>query len=438
MPLALFAHGFADASDLGLPPALLLGGGAAVVVGTAALLSALDARRGLDRQEPRVRPIATPLATLLDHAVTRGLLKALGVLLLAFLLYTATFGDASSALNPAPRLLFTGLWAGLVVLASMMAGPLWRVMNPLPLISAAIARVSGDRQERGLRQPPEWLGVWPAAAALLVFTVAEHAYPSEPSTVRVFLALYVLAMLAGATIYGAPWRSAGDAFEVTAVTLGQLAPLGRSSESGSWSGGGSRPELSGLVWRNPVRALAALPVRPGLAVFLGVLLGGNLFDGIQETGTWARWDTTMLISVVGVVGVAAACALVLWAIGERRPYLLPAFVPVVAGYALAHYLAPLLVDTQILAGQLGDPLGRTTELVFAPEPSASYTFVPAALVAGVQLAALVGGHVLAVIVAHRAATARFDLRASRAVQFPLRGVLVASVVLGIALRFPPG
>jgi hypothetical protein len=51
----------------------------------------------------------------------------------------------------------------------------------------------------------------------------------------------------------------------------------------------------------------------------------------------------------------------------------------------------------------------------------------------VDLAAFVGLHVVAVAVLHRQAIARHDLRTARALQFPLRVVLVASVIGGLAL-----
>jgi hypothetical protein len=45
--------------------------------------------------------------------------------------------------------------------------------------------------------------------------------------------------------------------------------------------------------------------------------------------------------------------------------------------------------------------------------------------------------VLAVAVAHDRAIARYDPRGARAVQFPVRALIVASTVGGVAVRFAP-
>ncbi|MDG4861900.1 hypothetical protein P8605_27535, partial [Streptomyces sp. T-3] len=79
------------------------------------------------------------------------------------------------------------------------------------------------------RPLPARLGMWPAAAGLLVFTWLELAAPEPASATALltFLAVYAAAQLAGAARHGDRWFDRGDAFEVYSTLLARLSPFGR-------------------------------------------------------------------------------------------------------------------------------------------------------------------------------------------------------------------
>ncbi|MDP9497378.1 MAG: hypothetical protein M3P46_06890, partial [Actinomycetota bacterium] len=148
---------------------------------------------------------------------------------------------------------------------------------------------------------PPSLAYWPAAVGLLVFVWLELVYPDRaaPVVVGIFLVNYAAVQLVAAVWFGERWFAVGDAFEVYSALLGRLAPLGRDGEDC-------------LVLRNPLRGVAALPARPGLAAVVVVLLGSTAFDGLSRTRFWQEGpgvanDTTSgtlgLLFMVGLVAL---------------------------------------------------------------------------------------------------------------------------------------
>lgn len=419
----LLAHGFGDVGDLPLtlPVLLYLSGG--LVIGVAGLLSAREAAAGRTRRR-RCLTLPAAATAMADHRGTRAALRLGAAALLGLAGVTAALGVDDFLRNPAPTLFYTVFWAGILLVGSLLAGPLWRVANPLRAVSALIARVAGDPADSLVRPLPAGIGLWPAAGALTVFAWAEAVGARQPVTVIAFLAAHVLVQVGAATVYGRAWYSHGDGFEVYSTLVGWVAPLGRREDGR-------------LVLRSPRAALARAPVAPGLLALLAVLAGLHVFDGLSDTLTWQQLVFGVPPVVAGTVGLLACIAAVSVLLGAttRADFLRPALVPVVVAYGLAHYFGPLVVETQIAAVTLSDPLARGADLFGLAGRRVTYEIVPASVAAAGQILAFLGFHVLAVVIAHDRAVARHDPRTARAVQFPVRALLVASAVGGVALRF---
>ncbi len=137
----------------------------------------------------------------------------------------AALGPNSSAVNPAPTWVYVWFWVGLVP-ASILLGPVWRLLNSLRTVSAGLARLARDPEPRPM---PPWLGYWPAAAGLAVFAWLElvYLYRDEPFTLLVFFILYGTVQLWAGFLYGQDWYARGDPFEVYSSLLGSLSPFGR-------------------------------------------------------------------------------------------------------------------------------------------------------------------------------------------------------------------
>lgn len=436
----ILAHGLGGRSDLPVPIALALWGGAAAVLVSFFALGAFWSSPKL-RGAGAGRPLPTGLASFLESRITRGVLKAIALLMLVATLFVAVRGTDSSASNPAPTWLYVWLWVGLVPL-SLLFGPVWKVMNPLRAITAGLARLTGDPEGELTSPPPERLGLWPATASVLVFVWLELVYDraDDPLTVLVFVAAYSLVHIVQAQRYGQAWYSRGDGFEVYSTLMGHLAPIGRRSDGR-------------LVFRNPLDGLLAIERVPGLLGFICVLLGSTAFDGLTRTPYWedlsgqAERGVNLMYGTLGLVGcILLVAATYIGATSFSARFLSDdnrslrvadlfahSLIPIAVGYTIAHYFSLLVFQGQAGYILASDPLGDGSDLFGMADWRISYVVVSAAAIALVQVAAIVAGHVVGVASAHDRSVELFEGANKTRAQYPLLLVMVLYTVAGIAL-----
>jgi hypothetical protein len=358
------------------------------------------------------------------------------VLILTLLVVVvALIGPVSPNDNLAAYALYVTLWVGLIP-ASLLLGPVWGYVNPLRTLHAGMAKITGPAPAQD-RLPS--LGYWPGAVALAVFVWVELVLPgrSEPRTVALFLVLYGVVQLFAALWLGPGWFARGDAFEVYSALLGRMSPFGRRDDGR-------------LVLRNPLDGVDGLTVEPGLTAVVLVLIGSTGFDGLSRTQFWAEGpgQDAYLSAVPGTLGLLAMIALaaVLYVgttllsgvLTGQTPRQQPgrfahSLVPIAAGYAIAHYFSLLLLDGQATWILASNPFGADGVNLFGTYDNAiDYTRVSPRAIANVQVAAIVVGHVLGVVLAHDRAVRAGKHRVTTG-QLPLVAVMVAFTVGGLSL-----
>ncbi|NMI01274.1 hypothetical protein [Pseudonocardia acidicola] len=410
----VLAHGIGSVQGLPLDAELVLQTGGVVVL-VSFLAVALLWRHPRFDGPVRGRTPAAPLAGLLDAPVLRTTVQALTLLVAAGVVAVGFLGPQDPRVNPAPRALYVLLWVGLIP-ASLLFGPVWRVLNPLRVLHRLVAAALRVPPE-GVRPLPGRLGYRPAAAGLAVFTWLELVAPARdvPAVVATFLLLYGVVHTGAAVRFGAGWFGRADAFEVYSALAGSLAPIGRGS--------GGR-----LGRRNPLRGLAAVGVAPGLVALLAVWWGSTVFDGVSG---WVGWSTVrqsapvpaVLLDSVVLAGLMLLVGAVYQAAtGKLAGELASTLVPIAAGYTIAHYATLLLIEGPRGVSQFfGAALGPVTAV---PAPG---------LVAGIQIGAILVGHVVAVVAAHDRSVALLPEHRRLADQIPLVLLMVAYTMVGLFL-----
>jgi hypothetical protein len=366
---------------------LLTGGG---VIAASFLLTSFVTDRGfVARVHDRRSVLPAPRSALAWSA------RAVGVAVLAVVVYAGFRGPAKPLRNAAILVVWVGWWAGLAM-AAYLVGNAWPMLNPW--------RVAADLRP-GSRRLPERLGAWPAAVALLALVWFEVVSPlaDDAQLLAAAIVAYSAVTVAGAVVYGDAWFERVDPVSRVFRTYGGVAPVQRTEE--------------GIALRLPGSALIDDALRDGGAVaFVVALLWGTTYDGLVATPAWAAFART----VVGAGVPAAALYPATLALGfgaflavfhaaaraARRTgptYLAasdlarrfaPALVPIAAGYHLAHYLDYLLALAPALGATLASPL--------APPLDPPVLVLPG-WVGGVAVAAVIGGHLLAVWIAHAVA-----------------------------------
>ena len=437
----ILAHGIGGRSDLPVPLWLAAYGGAAAVIVSFAALGAFWRRERFSGAEPG-HPLPLGLQRALDAPITRALLSAVGLALFVVTLVVALMGASNGSANPAPTWLYVWFWVGLVP-ASLLLGPVYKVLNPLRTISVGLFFVAGDRHQERVRPYPEAFGYWPAAAGLAVFVWIELVYEraSDSITVALFIAVYSLVQLVMAQRYGRVWFERGDAFEVYSSLVARMSWFGRRRDHR-------------LVLRNPFVNLAALQPAPGLLAVVAVLLGSTAFDGLSRTQLWSdliEGGSVISNRLIGTAGLAAAVAFVVVTYGlamslsrrmlrrlditavELQGKFVHSLLPIAVGYTVAHYFSLFVFQGQAGYILASDPLSRGDDLFGTSDWQIVYTVVSTAAIALVQVAAIVGGHVCGVVAAHDRAMGMFTGRDKSRGQYALLGVMVTYTVGGIAL-----
>jgi hypothetical protein len=248
--------------------------------------------------------------------------------------------------------------------------------------------------------------MWPAALGMFVFLFLELAHPSRssPRVLGWVLLVHTVASLVLAARWGVAWLVEHEPFGALLDMIAALAPV--------------RFGRDGVTARAPLAGLAAMPVASGTAATLLIVLGGTTFDGFAESemgrsalGRPTGWGGSlvllagMLVSMAVVSGLFAAGTAWIarststsWRVAVAD--FVPTLVPIVFGYAIAHYAQLLIDETQTFVIRLSDPGGQGWDLFGGTGSRADLTLVSPTTIAWIQVIAILGGHIGGIVVAH--------------------------------------
>lgn len=432
---ALPAHGVGSREDLPLPfNLLLIGAGLALVVSFVAL-GALWKQPRLRPQDGRLLPM--PVALALDSAAVRGLFVIASLAIAGWTLLALALGK-DNANNPVPSVVYVWLWVGLAFI-SMVVGGIWRVVNPVRWLHRgilALLRIEPDFTLAEYR-----LGYWPAATGLLAFAWLELIAPDNADlpVLRVAVLGYLVVSLMLAMAFGAPYLHRGDPFTAWSSLYGTLSPLGRRADR-RW------------VLRTPLHGPLGLAAAPGLLAVSSVMLGTTAYDGFSGETRWytfvqssslpARvWETGALVTFSLVVAASLYAAAVLSArlagvsVRGVATAFAPSLIPIAAGYLVAHYWSLWVWEGTNGLAKMSDPLGTGANWLGTAGVTPSASLIAPGLVAGIQVVAIITGHVLGVVAAHERAVSLFPRRAAVLGQVPLLVLMVGYTLGGLTLLF---
>ena len=429
----ILAHGLGSRGDLPLPLWMFTWAAAIALVVSFVALGVLWTRPQLDRAATGRRLVADGAPLRLLQLVGRALALALFLVCLA----AGLFGRNDTSDNLLPVTLYVVVWVGAQLVGGVL-GDLWGAVNPLATLAGWVEG-GMTRLGRPPVAPPAGLGQYPAAAGLAVFLFYELAHPSgaEPRALGYALAVHTLVTLALAARFGAPWVARHEPFSALFALIGAMAPLFRRSD--------------GLGLRPPMTGLARLPVEPGTLLALLVVLGGTTYDGFSESpagrdlvGPLSGWGgaareavwltvSIAIISLLFGLGVWWTSRVTAMGLGPAASAFTPSLVPIVFGYAIAHYAQLLVDEIQSFVFRLSDPFGAGWDLFGGADGQINFTILSVTLVAWIQVVAILSGHVGAVMVAHDRSVELFEAGQSLRSQFAMLLVMVAYSTLGLWL-----
>ena len=420
-PSAVLAHALSNTYQSRLPLIVYLAGAAIAVALSFAFILVADVRA----EAPVVGEGRRPPAWL------RYLLRAIGLIGWLWIVAQGIAGGVSAA-DVTSLFLWNYGWVGLALLSALV-GPVWHWLDPFATlhdIGAAVLRRAGVSSWATAGFPPA-LRRWPAVVGLIFFIwlelVGNGGGPRSLFIVLVGYTAFTLAMMAQ---FGRdPWRREGETFSVWFAVLGRLAPFALA--------GDPRAER---VARRPFASGLLLPGWTRIDVILiGLGTASILFDGLSQTQPWfdvfgAPDVPIKTLQLFGWLALLVGAALAVSRL-VGVPATAAGLLPIAVGYLTAHYFTYVLIDGQRIIVAIADPfqqgwdLGNFGWAFFEPNS----TFLPPGFVWTVQLAAVVGAHMLGAwgghVVAARESGARRGASEHRRRQVPLAAIMVALTTL---------
>ena len=420
-PSAVLAHALSNTYQSRLPLIVYLAGAAIAVGLSFAFLLIADVRA----EPPVVGEGRRPPAWL------RYLLRSIGLVGWLWIVAQGIAGGVSAA-DVTTLFLWVYGWVG-VALVTALIFPVWHWLDPFTTLhdlGAALLRRLGV-SSWATAELPVALRRWPAVVGLVFFVwlelVGNGGGPRSLFIVLVGYTAFTLAMMAQ---FGRDtWRRDGETFSVWFGVLGRLAPIGLVGDP-----------AEGRVTRRPFASGVLLPGWTRVdVVLIAIGTASILFDGLSQTQPWfdvfgAPGVPIKTLQLFGWLAIVVGAAL-----GVSRLVGIPAtaagLLPIAVGYLIAHYFTYLLIDGQRIIVAIADPfqqgwdLGNFGWAFFEPTSG----FLPPGLVWTVQLAAVVGGHMLGAwgghVVAARESGARRGASEHRRRQVPLAVIMVALTTL---------
>ena len=474
IPGRVAAHAVGGTFELPVPLWLYLAGAGAAVAASFVVLAVAS------RGSPKPAAIV-PIPASLEH-VARPVLRALGMVWwYGAIVVGLVIGDIS----PLPAvLLWIGIWVGLPIVSVLIGNP-WPSLSPFRTTFAGLEwlarRAGADRLDLGLTYPPG-LARWPAFALLAVAIWVELVLPGGEvaGTVAVLMLSYTVITLGGMLSVGsAAWLRHAELFEVLLGWFGRIGPIGRVSADPALCAGCGEgcdpsrcvdcPECSTTA-DDGERHAVLRPWAAGLmdagrsgpsdAAFIILALAGVTYDGLQETsiggwlfdlvygplasllgptdaGTFLLAETAqfalVFVSFMAAFVLVIASARLIGASQQRRPLgadlgrYAVTLLPIAGGYLIAHYFTLVIQGIVWLPSLIVDPL-----MSLAPQLDA----IPIALVWYTSVGAIVIGHVIGIVLAHRLAKADDPSRSTIA-GLPLVGLMIGYTVLSLWIIAAP-
>lgn len=476
-PTTASAHALGASFPLPVPLWLYLAG-AAIAVGASFVVSVLVVRPPMDPPRYPVGTIPNRLAWIGSLGLRAlGLVWWYGIIASGWLIGGITY---------LPAVLFwIGIWVGVPVVAAILGNP-WPALSPFrttyDIFDALVRRVAGGRRlDLGLPLPS--LGRAPAIVLLFTFIVLELVWPDRlnPESLATVLAAYTGLTLAGMVVFGnVAWLRSFELFEILNGWFGRVGPVGvrtmrrnlcvECSELcnpehcvdcaeciAARESGDQRVEvrwwITGLIESTRAGATDA--------GFIILALAGVTFDGLQETslgggilsmlfpplaeafsplvasylapimmlvGVFALFVAAFMIAVflTRLIGEAAGGSKSPMPLGRVAGSYAPTLLPIAAGYLVAHYF------TLILQGIAWLPLLLIDPVALAP----LLDLIPTAAIWYLSVGAIVGGHIAAVVLAHRLAL-RDQARRPILAGLPLVVLMIGYTILSLWIIAQP-
>ena len=430
----IIAHGVGERADLPIPDALFFYGSSIAIFVSFITLSTLWLEPKFEKLSAGKKLQTNP--TIIKTC--RYALKTIGLIILFLSLIAGFTGEDNVNVNYLPLTIFVIVWVGFLILNGVF-GDLWKAINPLMTLSEILNKLGFKRKQ--IRTAPNWLSSVAAPLAMFVFLFIELIYPyrTSPSHLAWIISTHIIVSLLLGAVYGTQWLINNEPFSALFKSVSKMGIFFTKNRSIY-----RRPLLTGLTNSKDSLTKTAL---------LLIVLGGTSFDGFSESkiglkifskeygsGPWNSADQKTLGLLISILLITSLFLAGIWwmkrttakTLTELATSYTPLLIPIVFGYAIAHYFQLLIDETQrffILIA--ADPLANGSDLI--GNKFTEIWLIEPKIVAWIQVLAIVMGHIGSVIVAHDISLNSNKIKDSPSSQYGMILVMVAYSLIGLWL-----
>jgi len=436
VPLVASAHAFGQQYTLPLPLSFYIVGGVSAFVASCAVIFLFSDPRPAS-EGPRVLVVRR-----LPPAVAKTL-RWSGITLAFLLLGIAVFGSQNWYENPVEDIFWVWLLLGFTYVNVFVAG-LWDYINPFKTIARWVGELTPDTPSGY----PSWLGYVPVIIlffGLVSLELFSNGLGTYPIVLAGVFMLYALICNFGSAAFGIDaWFYHADFFTVFFDLVGTFAPV--------------RLKETTLEITYPgERLVAESASRADLILFVLFILAATALDGLKDTGVWnlvvsyylPHWGIPLDPNIFGmlmllivpfvffglyILAIALGRALTRTTLTLRHLVLRFGYslVPIAVAYHFAHYFDFLIGEVQRPIPLLSDPLTRGWNLFGTKAYVVNLIPLGADTIWYVQLGAIVLGHIIAAVIAHRIAVRTFTSKRDIILsQLPMLVLMVFYTALGL-------
>lgn len=453
-PVLVSAHGFGQRIDLPVPLYLYMFGGGAVVALSFILLGLLPTRvsealyaypRSNLSKLSWFRAISSPIA-----------LKPLRVVLVVVLIASTAsglFGTQSAAFNLLPTVVWI-LFAIGITFTTAFFGNIWSVINPFKTLyeyaEALLAKF-------GVTWKPvmtiEGQNVWPAIVFFFGFRWIENVslMSANPQFLGACVLFYSILTFAGMAVFGKnEWLTKADPFSVFFGFLSRFSITESRKDDGK----------SQVYLRPPAVGLLNHSATKSETLFVLLMLSSVAADGMLTTPLFQNTYSNLLgfglpwffVGTLGLGGLFFVFAVVYYVFSfltkvisgdssstiEVAQRFVFSLLPISIAYEVAHYISILVIEGQRVLYLISDPFGLGWNLFGTAHYQISYTALNLKFLWNIQVALIVIGHVIAVLIAHTIANRFFkDGHKTLVSQYPMLALMVFYSCLSLWIMAQP-
>lgn len=459
------AHSFVQPYTLPVPFAMYaFGAGAALVLSFVVVAVLAVPRRVTPFPQTARAPFAT--AQFADDGKL-GLKRLLSVLLLLLCIASGIFGTKDAFQNINMTLFWIVLVLG-IPYTVVIFGNFYTAINPWRAIVICLERLTKTQLEPRFRFPAQ-IGYLPAVMMYMAFICMELFGGLQPRGLSIALAVYTIIMVIGACLFGREqWLSRAEIFDVQCALLGRMAPLSPVDSEVRRRSPGKRLTLPFIgILNQPAKDV-------GLVLFILFMLSSTAFDGIHATKSWAYfyWREihpwlSGLVSPIQLGGRNNQLLFTMlynawqWCVLIASPFLYlalfawfvwlsksvarenismrtllaafaPTLLPIALAYHVSHYYTLVLWQAPQIVRLLSDPLGLGWNLFGTANWNIEPWTVNVGTIWHTQVALILAGHIVSVVLAHVEALRFFSTPARAALsQLPMLGLMVLFTISGL-------